>query len=729
MSAATNLASRALVRPIRGRQLGVLLLPGLLVTCLIAALVYHLAYANRIYPGLSVERVPLGGKDLSEAQAALSPSLTAADQQPVVVEAAGQQWTFSRANLGASYDGRSLAEAAMQVGRTGSLFNQLAVPITLLASPQDLSAKLQLTAADWDGLLAPLAATVDRPAVDARIEVSSDGQVTILPDQPGRRLDRVAARQQIASAVVNSSVTRVALAVEPIPPSVGATDLAGTVADLTQILSAPVQVSFGGQTWLATTVAIHQAVLVNSGARGADLVDQSFVRSFVDEIAAGLDRPGADARLELAGAKVVLGPSQTALRLDQVATAKRFNAALLGSQRTIEPAVVETPPAVVDADLAESLALANRLVGAAVDAQGPSGRKWSLGPPALRQMLVLPVVTVGSHVERPRLDDAKLAAFVATIAKGVDSPPLNSRFQRDASGQIRLIQAGVPGSQVDQAKSVALLATAAADTNRVVVLPINVVAPTFASDNAGSLVGLQLIAENTTSYVGSIPPRRHNVELATSLLNGVVVPPGETFSFNHELGPTTLDRGFQVGYGIEAQGTSVKTVPSVAGGICQVATTLFQPVFWNGYTIEERYPHLYWIAHYAYHGVIGLDTTVDEEGDLDLQFKNDTSRPLLIQSWTDGSRVHFAVYGDPPTWKVQVDPSVITNVVKTDPKPVIQQDPTMPKGQSVITEAAEDGFQAMVRRLVTNADGTTRELKLRSTYAPAHNVTVVGTKP
>jgi vancomycin resistance protein YoaR len=729
MSAATNLASRSLVDPIRARQVGVLLLPGLLLVCLIAMLVYHLAYVNRIFPGLSVARVPLGGKDLSEAQAALSPTLAVADQQSVVVEAVDQQWAFSRASLGASYDGRTLAEAAMQVGRTGSLFDQLAVPISLLASPQDLTATLQLTAADWDGRLAPISAAVDRPAVDARLEVSSNGQVTIIPDQAGRRLDRAAARQQIASAVVSGSITPVTLAVEPIPPRVGASDLAGPAADLTQILSAPLEVSFGGQIWLATTASIHQAVRINPGARGADLVDQSFVSSFVDEIASGLDRPGVDARLDLAGDKVVVRSSQTALKLDRGATAKLLNAALLSSQRAIQPAVVETPPNVVDADLAVSLALANRLIGASVDAQGPSGEKWSLGPPALRQMLILPVVTVGSQVARPRLDDAKLAAFVAAIAKSVDSAPLNARFQRDASGQIRLNHAGVPGSQVDQAQSLALLSAAATDTNRVVTLPINAVAPTFASDNAGSLAGLQLIAENTTSYVGSIPPRRHNVELATSLLNGVVVPPGEIFSFNHELGPTTLDRGFQVGYGIEAQGTTVKTVPSVAGGICQVATTLFQPVFWNGYTIEERYSHLYWIAHYAYHGVIGLDTTVDEDAGLDSRFKNDTARPLLIQSWTDGSQVHFAVYGDPPTWKVQVDPSVITNVVKTDPKPEIQQDPTMPKGQSVITEAAEDGFQAVVRRLVTNADGTTRELKLRSTYIPAHNVTVVGTKP
>ena len=54
--------------------------------------------------------------------------------------------------------------------------------------------------------------------------------------------------------------------------------------------------------------------------------------------------------------------------------------------------------------------------------------------------------------------------------------------------------------------------------------------------------------------------------------------------------------GYKLGWGIaNAGGTNVKTVPSVAGGICQVATTLFHSVFWAGYQLEERNYHLYWI--------------------------------------------------------------------------------------------------------------------------------------
>ena len=70
------------------------------------------------------------------------------------------------------------------------------------------------------------------------------------------------------------------------------------------------------------------------------------------------------------------------------------------------------------------------------------------------------------------------------------------------------------------------------------------------------------------------------------------------FSFNKEVGSTSLDAGYKLGWGIANNGANVRTVPSVAGGICQVATTLFHSVFWSGYQLEERNYHLYWITGY-----------------------------------------------------------------------------------------------------------------------------------
>jgi vancomycin resistance protein YoaR len=205
-----------------------------------------------------------------------------------------------------------------------------------------------------------------------------------------------------------------------------------------------------------------------------------------------------------------------------------------------------------------------------------------------------------------------------------------------------------------------------------------------------------------------------------------VVPPGALFSFNREVGPTTLAAGFQWGFGITGSGDSLHTVPSVAGGICQVATTLFQAFFWSGYRLEERHWHLYWIPAYTSRGAVGLDATVDEDSDLDLQFINTTPNAVLIQSAVEGENLTFRLYGTKPDWKVEVSSPEISNRVPPDTRPVVEEDPTLAAGRRVTVEAAREGFDVTILRTVT-ANDDVRTLRLKSTYRPSRNVTLVGT--
>jgi len=225
-----------------------------------------------------------------------------------------------------------------------------------------------------------------------------------------------------------------------------------------------------------------------------------------------------------------------------------------------------------------------------------------------------------------------------------------------------------------------------------------------------------------------VPEKAHNIRLAAQRLNGVVVPPGGTFSFNAEVGPTTLEAGFQWGFGLTTGSNGgAHTVPSVAGGICQVATTLFQPVFWAGYQLEERYWHLYWIPAYTSRDVVGLDATVDEDAGLDFKWINPTNDYVLIQSSTTTDKVTFALYGQKPDWKIQVEPPAISERVAPDPTPDVQEEPLLPWGRVVPVETARDGFQVVITRHVLGPDGAKqRDLVLKSVYQPGHNVTLVG---
>lgn len=238
-----------------------------------------------------------------------------------------------------------------------------------------------------------------------------------------------------------------------------------------------------------------------------------------------------------------------------------------------------------------------------------------------------------------------------------------------------------------------------------------------------------LLGESITSYAGSIPSRVTNVRLATHLIDGATVAPGAVFSFDDRVGAQTIAAGFDVAWGIVSRDGKPVTVPSVAGGICQVATTLFQSVYWAGLPIVERHYHLYWIAHYGQppYGQVGLDATVDFPP-VDFRFRNSTSDWIRIVGTYDSTHVRFRIYGVSQGWKVTSSPTKISHLVKTDRTIIRRDDPTRPAGYQLMIEAAEDGFDATVERLVTKNGAIVDRYDFTNHYDPAQNVMVVGTK-
>jgi vancomycin resistance protein YoaR len=296
----------------------------------------------------------------------------------------------------------------------------------------------------------------------------------------------------------------------------------------------------------------------------------------------------------------------------------------------------------------------------------------------------------------------------------------------------------VNGAKLDVDAAIAAIKSQTLTDNRQVSLPITTINPLVRAEDTSALVIKDLIEEDSTSYAGSIPERAHNVELAASRLNGVVVGPGQTFSFNDEVGQVTLASGYQIGYGITVSGTDMITVPSEGGGICQVATTLFHPVFWAGYPIKERIGHLYWIPKYGTppKGMQGLDATVDTAYDkdgkllysVDFKFENNTENAVLIQSRTANDKVYFQLWGVKPDWEVKVDGPVITDVVKANPEQVKQEDPTMAAGKTLWVEEARDGFKSVITRTVSKGGKVLQTQQIISRYNASRNVLLVGTK-
>jgi len=166
----------------------------------------------------------------------------------------------------------------------------------------------------------------------------------------------------------------------------------------------------------------------------------------------------------------------------------------------------------------------------------------------------------------------------------------------------------------------------------------------------GSLNSLgikELVTRGESDFSGSSGSRITNIRVGSQKFNGIILKPGEEFSFNTNLGPVSADAGFKPELVIKSSGT----VPELGGGLCQVSTTAFRAALYGGLPITARRNHSYAVSYYAPQGT---DATI-YPGVVDFKFVNDTSGHLLIWTHMEGSKLYFEYYGTKDDRQVVID--------------------------------------------------------------------------
>ena len=143
---------------------------------------------------------------------------------------------------------------------------------------------------------------------------------------------------------------------------------------------------------------------------------------------------------------------------------------------------------------------------------------------------------------------------------------------------------------------------------------------------AGRGSGERSVAAYSTSLAGRTASQRHNAELSAARLNGAVIAPGATFSFNRRVGTFTADAGFQKAP-VSYNGSLIK---DWGGGVCQTSTTLFNAALLAGLPIVERFHHRFAPSYVP----PGRDAAVAFPG-VDLRFKNNLASPIRIVARVD----------------------------------------------------------------------------------------------
>lgn len=248
-------------------------------------------------------------------------------------------------------------------------------------------------------------------------------------------------------------------------------------------------------------------------------------------------------------------------------------------------------------------------------------------------------------------------------------------------------------------------------------IPLKVLSPNVTTNQIGPEAFPDLLGEFSTTYNAGNYNRSTNISLASAKIDGIVIMPGEVFSYNKTVGQRTAAAGFKSA-GVYVNG-QVST--GIGGGICQVSSTLYNAVLLANLEIVER------TNHYFNPGYVpaGKDATVSWGGP-DFKFKNNRDYPIKIVCSGTGGKVNFKIWGlhSDDDYEVVVESKYIQSIPY---KTIHQHDASLAKGASKVIESGSNGCKTETYKILKkNGTVVSRTLISRDTYNPHNRVVAVG---
>ncbi|MDP1722020.1 MAG: VanW family protein [Candidatus Gottesmanbacteria bacterium] len=329
-----------------------------------------------------------------------------------------------------------------------------------------------------------------------------------------------------------------------------------------------------------------------------------------------------------------------------------------------------------------------------------------------------------------RFQEDVLSDTLNNLSLAINIPVTDALFEF-RSGKVTAFRLSKDGREVDLAEtkkrfSDAVSGIPTADITTIVIsLPVNPVKPSMTTDRVNAFGIKELIGRGYSEFAHSIPGRVHNVALASAKLHGLLIKPGDTFSFNDALGDVSAATGFQPAYIIK----DGRTVLGDGGGVCQVSTTLFRAALAAGLPIIDRRAHAYRVAYYEQAGYkAGLDATVFAPS-VDLKIKNDTPGYILIQTKTDTKNMTltFELYGTSDGRKAEIYNHVVSGITPPPPD-LYQDDPTLPAGVVKQVDFAAWGAKTNFQYKVTRGSEVLQNTSFASNFRSWQAVFLRGTK-
>jgi len=205
----------------------------------------------------------------------------------------------------------------------------------------------------------------------------------------------------------------------------------------------------------------------------------------------------------------------------------------------------------------------------------------------------------------------------------------------------------------------------------------------------------------STSLAGRSPEQRHNAALAGYALNGIIIPPGGILSFNDQVKARDTERGFVPAPFYDAWG---ETSSAPGGGICQLASALYNAALLGGLKIVERHPH----SRLVWHVPPGRDATISSWRK-DLKVQNPFSHPLQLRITTDQRRLTVSFHASREK-DFQVE--LLTEQTTLEPETVIWRD----TGKGTREQTGGQGLATITKRIIKKDGEITEEILSQDVY-------------
>jgi len=490
----------------------------------------------------------------------------------------------------------------------------------------------------------------------------------------------------------------------------------GTSVDVPETVAEALTVARNGNVFqdLAKRVSLYfknQDIALQGGVE-AEKMDK-----IIAMVAEKLDTPPVNAGLRFSGHDIIVIHDKEGFVVDQDALRDSLTSKLLSLHSTdLEIPMVKAVPSVRAADTSEAVAEARTMISAPVELTHEDA-SWTISGEQIKHSLDFTVtVTAGRERLTSYISPDKAVDFLNAVNEDVKVDANKATWEAD--GQTAWVVPATVGTMLDYQKTAESLSAAArAATGRTAKASLKELQPERTTEQAQEMGIASAIGKYTTSFSGS-ENRVNNIQRAAKLIHNWLLAPGDVFSFNSVVGQRTEDRGFRSAPVINSNG---QLEDDLGGGICQVATTLFNAAFFAGLEIVERQNHSLYIDHYP----MGRDAAVSW-GWPDLKFRNNTDHWLLVRAHADGSSVTFVIYGTPDGRQVSYSTSNWYDIVAQTEERI--ENSELAAGDTRVKDYGQTGRSCTVTRTVEIGGSVVSKDTFRSVYPMYPKTVEVGTK-